>query len=109
MPEMEILTAQRAVTAAGTPEKIKEAPEFHKNKVICISIRAKTGNAGDIYVTNAVERANASTVGHILAPGEVHVIDVSVILDAYIDLSKIWIDASDSGNGISYIAFEVIK
>ena len=108
MPELKILTAQRAVTAAGTAERLKETPEFHKNLVIAIRIRAKTGNAGDIYITSTDQRASASTVGDILAPGEVYVLDVHDFYDGYLDLAEIWIDAATSGDGISYTAFEVI-
>ena len=108
MHEIKILTAQRVVTAAGTPEKLKEDPEFQQNKVIAIRIRAKTGNAGDIYITYDEQRANASTVGDIIAPGEVYPLDVHDFYDGFLDLSKIWIDAANNGDGISYTAFEVI-
>jgi len=108
MHEIRLITAQRAVTAAGTPEKIKEAVESVQNQVISIKIRAKTGNAGDIYLTYGDQRAAASTTGDILAPGEVSILDVHNIYDGYLDLSKIWIDSSVNGDGISYTAFEVI-
>ena len=107
--EIRLLTGQRAVTAAGTPEKIKEAPEFVENKVITIIITAKYGNAGDIYITNTKDRANASTVGEILPPGASIEYNVRKIgLDAYLNLAEIWIDAATSGDGISYSAFEVV-
>lgn len=107
MNEIKFITAQRAVTAAGTPEKVKETPESHQHKVISLTIRAHTGNAGEIYV--AYERAAASAAfGYILSAGEVLTLDVHDIYDGYLDLAKIWIDASVSGDGISYIAFEVI-
>lgn len=108
MPELKILTAQRAVTAAGSPEKLKEAPEYTQNRVIAIRIRALAGNAGDIYITNEDQRATAATTGDILAPGEVYVLDVSQFADAWLDLAKIWIDAANNGDGVSYTAFEVI-
>ena len=107
MHEIRLITAQRAVTAAGTPEKIKEALESLQNKVISITIRAHTGNAGFIYV--AYEQSAASAAfGYVLSAGEVLPLDVHDIYDGYLDLSKIWIDASVNGDGISYIAFEVI-
>ena len=108
MHEIRLITAQRAVTAAGTPEKLKEAPEFQQAQVISIKIRAKTGNAGDVYIGAWTERATLSTAGDILAPGEVSILDVHDIYDGYIDLSQIGIDAANSGDGISYVAFEVI-
>ena len=107
MPEIKLFTAQRVVTAAGTPEKIKEAPEFQQVKVISIMIRAHTGNAGVIYVAYETMLASAA-FGYILAAGEVAILDVHDIYDGYIDLSKVWIDSSVNGDGISYTAFEVI-
>lgn len=103
-----MFTGQRAVTAAGTPEKIKETPEFHKYKVISILIRANTGNAGNIFIVNTEDRASASTVGYILAAGETFILDVHDFLDGYLSLAEIWIDAGTSGDGISYAAFEVV-
>lgn len=108
MHKIALLTGQREVTAAGTPEKIKEAYESEKNKVIVFMLRTKTGNAGDIYITYGEQRAVASTTGDIRGPGELWIMDVSQILDAYIDLSKIWIDAATNGDGISYSAIEVV-
>jgi len=107
MHEIKLITNQRVVTTATTPEKIKEAPEFQQVKVISITIRAHTGNAGVIYV--AYEQLAASAAfGYVLAAGETLTLDVHDIYDGYLDLSKIWIDASVNGDGISYIAFEVI-
>ena len=106
MHEIKIFTNQRVVTAAGTPEKIKEAPEWQKNKVISIIIRAHTGNAGFIYVHET--QAASAAIGYILSAGEVAILDVHDIYDGYIDLSKVWIDSSVDGDGISYVAFEVI-
>ncbi len=103
-----ILTAVRAVTAAGTPEKVKEAPEQEFNKVLSVTIRSTGGNAGDVYVTNEEQRGAAATQDYILAPGETITLDVHDILGSFIDLSKLWIDAANSGDSISYIAFEVV-
>lgn len=108
MFEVGIITGQRAVTAAGTPEKIKEAFEQERNKVIAIRIRAKTGNAGDVYITNGNQRAAASTAGEILAPGELWTFDIHDFLDAYLDLSRVWIDAANNGDAVSYTAVEVL-
>lgn len=109
MPEIEILTAQRVVTAAGTPEKIKEAPEFVDNQVIAVEIVAEHDNVGVIYLVNEANRANASTVGRIIPPGVSVWLDVHDFYDGFLDLSKIWIDAANSGDGISYTAFKVIR
>lgn len=107
MSDLPILTDQRAVTASGTPEKLQETAKT-ENKVIAVRIRAKTGNAGDVYITNERNRDSASTEGDIIAPGELYIIDVSTILGAYIDLNKLWIDAANSGDGVSYTAIEAI-
>ena len=109
MHEVKIVTGQRAVTAAGTAEKIKEAPEWQQAHVIAIRIRAATGNAGNIFIRNGEDVSACSTTGDIIAPGEVYVLDVSKWFDAYLDLSKIWIDAAVNGDSISYTAFEVIR
>jgi len=104
--EIKLLTAQRAVTAAGTPERIKEAPEWQESKVIAVTIRANTGNAGFIYVSSSILASAA--FGYVLTAGETLTLDVSKFFDAYLDLSKILIDASVNGDGISYVAFEVL-
>lgn len=109
MYEIKILTDQRAVTAAGTPEQIQETGGGVDTKVIAIRVRAKTGNAGDVYVTYEDLRASASTDGDILAPGEVWTLDVSQLgFDAYVDLSRVWIDAANNGDAVSYTAVRVI-
>lgn len=109
MPEIEILTAQRVVTTAGTPEKIKESPENMDAQVIAILITANHDNAGLIYVTYGAARASASTVGRKLTPDKDLLIDVSQFADAWLDLSKIWIDSANDGDGLSYVAFKVIR
>lgn len=111
MPETKIITAQRVVTTAGTPEKIKEAPEYVNSQVIAVEFRAHTTNTGNIFITYEApsgDPANASTVGRILAAGEVFPIDMHDFKDMYIDLSKIWFDAAVSGEGLSYAAVKVI-
>lgn len=106
--ELKIITDQRAVTAAGTPERLNEETSQYRAKVISVTIRALTGNAGNIYVAGPAERTTTTTDGYILAPGETLTLDVSKYLDAYIDLQNIWIDAATSGDGVCYVAFEVI-
>ena len=107
MQKIKFITAQRAVTAAGTPEQIKETPETQHNKVISVTLRANTTNAGYIYVSMNSQAASAA-FGYILSAGEVITLDVHDIYDGFLDLSEIWIDASVSGDGISYLAFEVL-
>lgn len=109
MPVIEPIFAQRAVTAAGTPERIKEGPEQSDSKVIAIHITANLDNAGAVYLTDNTNRGSASTVSKILNPGDNVDIDVSSIFDAWIDLSELWIDAANSGDAINYIAIRVIR
>lgn len=108
MREIGIITGQRVVSASGTPEKLKEEPEWEHSKVIVVRIRAQTGNAGNIFITNETDKASASSVGDILAPGELYILDVHDIIDAHLNLSKLWIDAANSGDGVTYTAFEAI-
>lgn len=113
--EIQIASQQRAVTAAGTPKKIREATEYLHNKVVSISIRAGAGNTGNIYIANEeITAAGAiTTSGDILAPGERLTLDVSHLGPApdgsvlCFNLNKIWIDADTSGNTISYTCIEV--
>lgn len=84
-----------------------EATKTQEARVKSVSIRAKTGNAGDIYITNSEDKGSASTVGDILAPGES--IDYEVTIEEWIagkaiNLTQIWIDAANSGDEISFSA-----
>lgn len=105
--EISIITAQRAVTAAGTPEQIVEG--VVNNHAISVIIRALVANTNDLYVTNTEQRATATTTGHILGPGEVLAINLDQFRtkdcsQAYIDLAKIWVDAAVNGEGFTYMA-----
>ena len=113
MPELELKTAQRAVTAAGTPEQIKETPEDVENKAVIINIRAKRDNTGNIYITRQRDRDSASTSGDILAAGESIEYNMTklgnFIGEYWVDLAKLWIDAANDGDEISYSAVLVSK
>ena len=109
MKEIRILTGVRAVTAAGTPERINEEANKLRSQVISIVIRANTGNAGLIYVGFDPASATAGAAAYALSPGETSPpIDVSQFADAYVDLQNVWLDAETSGDGVSFIAIEVI-
>lgn len=102
--KLTIETNRRAVSAAGTPERIIE--QAHSVPAMVISIRANTDNAGNIYIgNNSVNALDATGVSGILSPGETLYLDVSHFADAHIDLNEIWIDADNNGEGISYVAF----
>lgn len=107
MPLIEIVTDQRAVTAAGTPEQIYEGPPL---EVVVINIYAKETNAGLIYMGTNTNRASLSTEGDQLPPGKSIKYDVRELgIDAFLDLSQIWIDAANSGDAITYSAFKVVN
>jgi hypothetical protein len=104
MPLIEVVTDQRAVTLAGTPEQIYEGIPL---EVVVINIRAEADNTGNIYITTNTNRDSASSEGDILQPGENIEYDVRELgFDAFLDLSQIWIDADTSGDGVSYSAFK---
>ena len=105
--EVRITTNQRVVTAAGTPEQLREAPEYYGNKVVSLVVTALLSNTGNIYITRIEDRATITTTGDILAPGDTWKVDVSMFTGAYVDLAHILIDAAVNGEGVSYTAIEV--
>lgn len=108
MYEVEPFTDQRAVTAAGTPERLVESPDIH-NEVIAVRIRANADNTGNIYVAKTALSGSITTDGYILKAGESQPIDVHDFRDAYLDLYNIWIDADVNGEGVSFIGIEVFR
>ena len=102
--DLKLVTGQRVVTAAGTPEALIETPANVKEaRVKLVIIRAHTGNGGDIYV--GANNSVASTTGYILTAGETVELDVSdEEYDVRLDLTQIWIDADNNGEGVSYLA-----
>lgn len=105
MKEINIITDVRAVTAAGTPERINEETNKYRAKVIYITIRAHGTNAGLLYFAESYARAS-STEGRYLGPGETWTLSVAEVCGV-IDLQNIWVDAANSGDGFSYDAIEV--
>ena len=106
MAKLRLTTGQRAVTAAGTPERIVEGQS--KNRVMSVTITALNGNAGNIYVTGPSQVTAITTQGVVLAAGVPLVLDVHDFLDGYIDLNEIWIDADNNGEGVEFVGFEAI-
>src|SRR4030042_358381 len=109
MPEIKIITGQRVVTAAGTPEQIAEAADMPRSEVIAVNIQANPANTGNIFIAPEAQRAAILTAGRILVPAGELTLDVHDFLDGWLDLRKIWVDAAVSGEGLSYVAFEVIR
>ena len=102
--DLKLVTNQRVVTAAGTPESLIETPANVKEaRVKLVIIRAHTTNAGNIYVGSSNQVA--STSGYTLAPGETVELDVSdEDFDVRLDLTQIWLDSDNNGEGVSYVA-----
>jgi hypothetical protein len=79
----------RNVTTAGTRVQLTTT----STPILSVVIKARSGITGTIYVGN---NAVASTNGFAIAVGE----SVSIEID---DLSKVWIDSSVSGEGVTYL------
>jgi hypothetical protein len=81
------------VAVAGTPEKLSAT------KKLCgeVVITARPGNAGIVAVgfSNAVRATPAAEIGAIIQAGGGFTLSVP-------DISQVWIDASVSGEGVSF-------
>lgn len=77
------------VTTAGTRVQLTAT----STPILSVVIKAKTANTGTIYVGNS---AVSSSNGFVLLAGDT----VSIEID---DLSKIYLDASVNGEGITYL------
>ena len=85
-----ILHGQTTVTTAGTAVQLQSTSQTIKS----ITVKAKDGNAGYIYVADSDV---SSSNGFILGANA----GVSLEIN---DISKIWINSSVSGEGASWIA-----
>lgn len=89
-------TNQKTVTTAGTREPLAAGEGL---KVLSITIKALRGNGGKIYIGDNLV---SSSVGFELDAAD----SIDLATDdptKPIDLTQIWIDASVSGEGVSYI------
>ena len=105
--EIQFASQQRTCTAAGSPEKIREATEYLHNKVVAFEIRAHETNTGNLYFCNEKQVPAITTSGRIVGVGETWGLDVSHLKGKFFDLSKIWFDSDTSGDGFSYSCVEV--
>lgn len=88
-PGTSILSGQTNVTTAGT-----EVPLTTTTAILSVTVKAKVGNTGYIYVgPNGV----SSTTGFVLSKGESITYDTDNLADVYIDCSV-------NGEGVSYTA-----
>lgn len=83
-------TGKKTVTAAGTAEQLPDmaAPEGFE-----VTVTAKHGNLGRIYIggTKAEAEARTTSLGRD-----------DVFHEYLTNLNKVWIDADNSGEGIDY-------
>lgn len=89
-----IKTLHKNVTSAGTPEALGSYPVPDGVTVV---VRAKAGNAGSIYIGGNSDGALAANSSYFeLSGGQ------SVTL-AVQNLSGVWLDAANSGDGVQVI------
>ena len=85
---------RKVVAVAGTAEAIAAS-----TAVKSVTIQAELLNAGVISVgTTTVDADEPTRTGIALESGDTITIDVD-------DLSKVWIDAENSGEGVTFIYF----
>lgn len=85
-----IYSGQKNVTTAGA----RVALATTQTLVSGVTIKAKIGNTGSIYVGGS---GVTSSNGYILAAGDTVFVEVS-------DLVTVYLDSSVNGEGVSYIA-----
>ena len=87
-------TGQQNVTTAGTAEQL---PDVAVPDGCQLTILAKPGNAGRIYLGNSKANAESSS-------NRFDRLDAGIALSLKVtNANKVWVDASVSGEGISYI------
>jgi hypothetical protein len=89
---MSAKSGQKTVAAAGTAEVLGEG-QIHG----ALMVKGLNGNAGDVYIgcDGAADVTNAN--GLELAAGDV------VIFDHVSNLSALWLDVDNNGEGVSWI------
>lgn len=103
--EAYVKTCRRTVTTAGTPEPFETGePQYYLAKAI--TIRAYTGNAGNVYI-GGTNRVSSTDYSYILAPGETVSLDATILgKDYYLFLTQIWLDVDNDGEGLCFIALQ---
>ena len=83
-------SGNKNVASAGTAEPLAATA----TKIISVTVKAKRGNTGNIYVGDSgVSSAN----GFILTRGEAISLDID-------DLNKVYIDADTTSEGVTFIS-----
>ena len=87
------IAAEKTVAAAATAEAIAAASQ----RVKSLTVIAKTGNTGQVYVGGSDV---GSSTNDGLAPGD------SLVIPAlgWLDLSDVYIDVDTNGEGVDYYA-----
>ena len=85
-----VYSGQKNVTTAGT----RVALASTQTLVSGVTIKAKIGNTGSIYVGGS---GVTSSNGYILAAGDTVFVEVS-------DLATVYFDSQNNGEGVSYVA-----
>lgn len=85
---------QKDVAAAGTAVQLPSHPVPDDCQVTVI---AKPGNIGTIYLGNSKANAEGSDRFDGLSPGLAHSLKIT-------NTDLIWVDASDNGDGVSFSA-----
>lgn len=92
----DIVTGQKTVAAAGTPERVV-ATSTDISDGVSIILKAKTANTGSITVGNSSANAlNTGTSHFRLAASE----SISFQIK---DLRRVWIDATVNDDGVEFI------
>lgn len=97
-----VIHGRKVVAAAGTPEALTASAK----RVYSVVIQAEEDNSGDIVVGGAgVDETAATRTGTLLTAGSAVTLDGGGDSNGgWLDLSKIFIDAGTSGDGVHYTA-----
>ena len=88
-----LISSEKTVTAAGTAEALTASSQ----RVKSLSVIAKAGNTGQVYVGGSDV---ASTTNDGLAPGDTLMIPSL----SWLDLKGVYIDVDVSGEGVEFYA-----
>ena len=92
-----IVSGRKAVTAAGTAEKLKAT----STSCFMVLVSADLGNTNPVVVGDAnVVAASGSQNGAVLVPGNP---PSMFIID---DVSKIYVDAQTNGDAVCFVYFQ---
>ena len=88
------ISSEKTVTTSGT-----EVALATTQRVKTVTIRAKVGNTGNIYVGGV---GVATTTNDGLAPGDA----LTITAKNWLDLADIYIDADTNGEGVDFYALK---